>query len=71
MAHNIYINLALSSDNDKFPSDFGLISEIKKEIGLIIQKYPEFKIKRYNFDVVEDQFDIEEDVRSDVEDDTK
>ncbi len=62
MAHNIYVNIILSTDDDKFPKDFGMVSEIKKEMNLILQKYPSFKMKRYNFDIIDDEYDMEEDV---------
>ena len=67
MAHNIYINITLSTDDKEFPTDFGMVSEIKKEIGLIIQKYPKFKLRRYNFDIVEDEFDTDENIESDID----
>ena len=38
MPHNIYVNIILSTDDEEFPKDFGMVSEIKKEIGLILQK---------------------------------
>jgi hypothetical protein len=62
MAHNIYVNIILSTDDDKFPKDHGLISEIKKELTLVLNKYPKFKMKRYNFDVIDDEYDSEEEI---------
>ena len=60
MAHSIYVNIILSTDDEEFPKDFGLTSEIKKEIGLILQKYPNFRMKRYNFDIIDDEYDMED-----------
>lgn len=60
MSHNIYVNIILSSDDDKFPKDFGMVSEIKKELTILVQKYPKFKIKRYNFDIIDDEYDMED-----------
>jgi hypothetical protein len=59
MAHNVYINIVLSTDDENFPKDFGMMSEIKKEVGLILQKYKSFKMKRYNFDIIDEEYDIE------------
>lgn len=67
MAHNIYVNIILSTDEDTFPKDHGLISEVKKEIGLVLTKYPNFKIKRYNFDIIDDEYDSEEEIGFDLE----
>ena len=67
MPHNIYVNIILSTDDEQFPKDFGMVSEIKKEIGLILQKYPNFKCKRYNFDIIDDEYDMEEDVEFDAD----
>jgi hypothetical protein len=60
MPHNIYVNIILSTEDEKFPKDYGLTSEIKKEIGLILQKYPNFKMKRYNFDIIDEEYDMED-----------
>ena len=60
MPHNIYVNIILSTDDEEFPKDFGMVSEIKKEIGLILQKYPNFRMKRYNFDIIDDEYDMED-----------
>lgn len=65
MPHNIYVNIIFSTDDDEFPKDFGMVSEIKKEVGLILQKYPNFKMKRYNFDIID--VDIEEDMEIDAD----
>jgi hypothetical protein len=65
MSHSIYVNIILSTDNEQFPKDFGMVSEIKKELALILQKYPNFKMKRYNFDIIDDEYDMEEDVEFD------
>ena len=60
MAHNIYINIILSNDCKEFPNEFGMVSEIKKEMKLLLSKYPDFKMKRYNFDIIDDDYDQEE-----------
>lgn len=62
MAHNIYVNIILSTDSDKFPKDFGMMSEMKKEIGLVLQKYKGFKMKRYNFDIIDEEYDVQDDI---------
>ena len=67
MAIITYINIILSTNDDKFPTDFGVVSEIKKEIGLVLQKYPQFKMRRYNFDIVDDEFNTEEGIRSNID----
>jgi hypothetical protein len=66
MAHNIYVNIIISTDEDEFPKDFGMVSEIKKELTIILQKYPKFKMRRYNFDIIDNEFDLmEEDMEFD------
>lgn len=66
MAHNIYVNITFSTDEDEFPKDFGMVSEIKKELTILLQKYPEFKIRRYNFDIIDNEYDLmEEDMELD------
>jgi hypothetical protein len=65
MAHNVYINIILSTDEEKFPKDFGMVSEIKRELTIILQKYPDFKVRRYNFDIIDGDYDLEEDMELD------
>ena len=65
MAHNVYVNIILSTDEDEFPKDFGMVSEIKKELTLLLQKYPRFKIRRYNFDIINDEYDMGEEMEFD------
>jgi hypothetical protein len=67
MAHNIYVNIILSTDEDEFPKDFGMVSEIKKELTLLTLKYPRFKIKRYNFDIIDGEFDMMEENNIEVD----
>jgi hypothetical protein len=66
MAHNIYVNIILSTDDEEFPKDFGLISEIKKELTLVVRKYENYKMRRYNFDIIGEEYDMEEDMEEDT-----
>jgi len=68
MAHNIYVNIILSTDNEKFPKNVGLVSEIKKEIDLILYKYKDFNIKRYNFDIIDEEYDMGSEIEVDIGD---
>jgi ApbE superfamily uncharacterized protein (UPF0280 family) len=59
MAHNVYINIIISTDKEEFPNEYGIISNLRKEVKKIIANDPSFKMRRYNFDIIDELLDTE------------
>jgi hypothetical protein len=60
MAHNVYVTIVLSTDGDDFPNEYGVLSQVRKQIKEIVAKDDCWKMKRYKFDIVHDSIDFEE-----------
>ncbi len=60
MAHNIYIDVVITTEEEDFPNEYGVISQLRKTIREIISKDKNFKLKRYKFDIIDQEMDLEE-----------
>ena len=60
MAHNIYIDVVITTEDSDFPNEYGVISQLRKTIREVIAKDKTFKLKRYKFDIIDQEMDIEE-----------
>ena len=60
MSHNIYINITVSTEGDEFPNEHPITNELRREIKKIINKDRRYKLRRFNFDIIEDDFLLSE-----------
>ena len=60
MAHNVYINIILTADGEEFPNEYGVISQVRKQIKEIVAKDKNFKMKRYSFDIIDEELESED-----------
>jgi hypothetical protein len=63
MAHNVYINIILSTDNDEFPlHEHGIPAQIRKKVKEIVSKDNNFKLRRLKFDIVDEEIEFMDDI---------
>lgn len=61
MAHNVYINIILSTDMEDIPlHEHGIPAQIRKQVRDIVGKDNNFKIRRCRFDIIDDDIDYDE-----------
>ena len=57
MAHTIYIDMVITTDGKDFPNEYGVISRLRKTIKEVIATDEDFKLRRYKFDIIDDETD--------------
>lgn len=65
MAHNIYIDVVITTEGKDFPNEYGVVSQLRKTIREVIAKDKTFKLRRYKFDIIDDEIEKFEEFEED------
>jgi hypothetical protein len=63
MAHNVYINIVLSTDMEEFPMhEHGIPAQVRKQVREVVGKDNNFKIRRFKIDIVDEEIEFLDDL---------